>query len=210
MTEASLHALEILRNPQLFSWSVAPLFVIVFYLYLCEIEKRNWNGVIAATATWCLEFSAEILNALVLYFTDYSALWVTPGHTSFLVFAGLNIEISMMFAVAYLGFIKMLPQNKDTKILGFPNRWFFVGVASFICVTLEVLLNTWGVLVWDYTYWSRPHIWSIIIFAYIPSVAFLYWMYDLKSLKFKLLITGTLLTLDIVGVIVFVGVLKWI
>jgi len=210
MTEASRHALEFLRNPQFFSWSVVPLFVIVVYLYLCEIDKRNWNLVIAATATWCLEFSAEILNALILYFTGYSALWVTPGQTSFLIFAGLNIEISMMFAVAYLGFVKMLPKNRDTKILGFPNRWFFVGVASLICVTIEVILNVWGVLVWDYTYWSWPHVWSIMIFAYIPSVAFLYWMYDLKSTRLKLTLLGTLALLDFLGVVLFVCILKWI
>jgi len=203
MTPAAQTALANLRNPAEFNWAIVPLFAFALYFYFSEMEKKNWHMIVAALGTWLLEFFGEILNALVLHFSNYSALWLTPGKSSFIIFAGYNIEISLMFAVAYLGLIKMLPKDKS-------RRLFFTFVGSFICVVTEVTLNHWDVLVWDYHYWSWPHIWTIILFAYAPSIYFLYWLFDLESLKLKIKIAGGLLVLDILGVGIFVYWLKWI
>jgi hypothetical protein len=77
-------------------------------------------------------------------------------------------------------------------------------------VIVETLLNIHGNLIWDFKYWGWPHIWSVMLFAYMPSILFLYWLYDLKSLKMKAWITGGLLVIDIVAFVVFGCWFKWI
>ena len=50
MTEAAQQALSILRDGSQFSWYVIPLFAFVVYVYANEIERRNWNLVLAGLA----------------------------------------------------------------------------------------------------------------------------------------------------------------
>ncbi|MFC1706269.1 hypothetical protein ACFL59_05510 [Planctomycetota bacterium] len=209
-SQAAHDALSVLRDPQHFQWSTVTLFALVAYLYFNEVGKRNWDLLLAALVTWGLEFLAEIANALILHFSEFSALWVIAGPSSFLILTGLNIEISMMFCVAYLAFLKMLPADRDQKILGLPNRWFFVIVNSLVCVVIEVLLNVWGVLVWDYWFWGWPHVWSVFLFAYAPSVVFLYVVYDRTTIRQKLALGAAIYLLDLVCIIIFAVVLRWI
>ena len=203
-------AVESLRNPQYFQWGLVPVFAFVMQLYFREIGKKNWHLILACVATFALEFFAEIMNALILHFTDHAALWMIGGRSSFLIFVGLNLEIMLMFGVAYIAFLKILPKDSRAKIFGIPNRWFFVLVNSLICVAVEALLNDWGVLIWSYKYWSVPHLWSIVLFAYAPSIVFLYWLYDMKSLKFKGTLALVLIILDAIGFGMFSTVLNWI
>ena len=49
-TESSVQALSILRDGSQFQWYVIPLLVIVLYVYAVEIEKRNWNVLLAGLA----------------------------------------------------------------------------------------------------------------------------------------------------------------
>jgi hypothetical protein len=46
-----------------------------------------------------MDWFNEIWNALILYFTDYQAFWTCSGETGYLIFVGLNIEISMIIFV---------------------------------------------------------------------------------------------------------------
>ena len=153
-TAAADHALSVLRDPAHFQWSSVTLFALVAFLYYAEIGKKNWPLVLAAAGTWCLELFAEIINALILPLSGHSSLWLIGGDSSFLVLSGLNIEISMMFATAYVAFLKILPEDPSVRILGLPNRWFFVIANSLLCVVVETLLNAWGVLVWDFWWWG--------------------------------------------------------
>ncbi len=210
MTEASRAAVEALRDPAHFQWAIVPILALVAQLYWRELGKRNWHFVLACVGATGLEFLAEIINALILHFTDYAALWTIGGKSSFLVFVGLNIEIMLMFWVAYYAFLKILPQDRKIRILGIPNRWFFVVVNSLFCVVVESVLNAWGVLIWQYRFWSWPHVWSVFTFAYAPSVIFLYWLYDLPSLRAKAIIAASLWGLSIAGTFLGVGVLGWI
>jgi len=112
MTEASQAAIAILRDPSQFKWYVIPIFVIVVYIYANEIEKRNWSLVLAGLAFWGMDWFNEIWNALVFYGTGRSAVWTAPGKTAYLILIGLNIEITMMFAILGIVLIKMLPADK--------------------------------------------------------------------------------------------------
>ena len=122
MTDASLEALEILRSPENLQWHLVPLFAFVLYVYFVEVERRNWHVLLASLFYYAAEICWEMLNGLVLHFTEHSAVWTTPGDTAFLIFVGLTIEISIMFAVAGVIYLKSLPEDRGMKVLGMPNR----------------------------------------------------------------------------------------
>ncbi len=210
MTEASRAALGILRDPSHLQWYVIPLLAFVIYVYAVEIEWCNWNTVLAGLAFYGLEWLLEIGNGLVLHFSGRSAIWTTPGNTSFLLLIGLTLEISMMFAVAGVVFAKLLPRDPRTRILGMPNRWFFVVANSVLCVFVEVLLNRAGILVWEYPWWNWPNVFLIILIGYMPYMIVSFWVHDMKNVRGKIAVVSSLYAADILALAVFAGALGWI
>ena len=132
MTDSALQALSILRDGSQFKWYVIPLLAFVFYVYVIEVEKRNWNLVLAGLAFWGMDWFNEIINGVIFRVTGYAPVWGAPADTAYLIFVGLNIEIMFMFAVSGIIWTKMLLPNKEDKILGMPNRWVVaIGGAAF-------------------------------------------------------------------------------
>ncbi len=209
-TEASVQALRALRSAENFNWAIVPIFAFTVYVYFAEIEKKNWNVVLAALGAYALEWLAEIANALILHFSERSALWTTPGKSSFIILVGINVEITMMFAVAGLIFAKILPKDRDAKILGLPSRWALVVGYAFLGVSVESILNRWNALIWEYRFWNWPHVWSIALFAYGPFMWFCFWIYDLKTMRAKVTVVSSLIALNVICFVLFVGILKWI
>jgi len=209
MTEASLKALGLLRSPDHFQWYLIPLLAFVLYVYIAEVQKKNWNIVLAGLVFFAGESCWEMINALILHLTGYSALWTTPGDTAYLVLVGLTIEIWMMFAVAGVILLKSLPEDKKARILGVPNRIFIPLAWGLFCVLVEVLLNRWGTLVWEYKWYSWPRIYSVIV-VYTAPFFLITWVYDSLSLKAKKIGLLVLAAIDIAMWIVFANVLKWI
>jgi hypothetical protein len=210
MTEASQQALAILRDPSQFKWYVIPIFVMVIYIYAVEIEKRNWSLVLAGLAFWGMDWFNEIWNGLVLYGTFRSAVWTAPGKTAYLIFVGLNIEISMMFSILGIVCIKMLPKDKKAKVLGIPNRWFFAVLTSILCVGIELILHRAGALVWEYPWWNWPNIWLIILIGYLPFIVVSFWVYDMEKTASKIAAVVAIFGIDLAGILSFGVILKWI
>jgi hypothetical protein len=210
MTEASRQALEILRDTSLFQWYVVPLFALAVYVYAVEIERRNWSIVLAGLAFFGMDVFNETWNALVLHFTDRSAVWTTPGDTAYLILVGLTIEISFMFAVAGVAFVKLLPADKNMRILGIPNRWFFAVVNSVFCVFVEVLLNRADALVWEYPWWNFPNVWLIVLFGYLPFMTVAFWVYDMERIRNKITAVSAIYAVDLAAIILFGVLLGWI
>ena len=210
MTEASEQALRILRDESLFQWYLIPLFALVVYVYAVEVERRNWSVVFAGLAFYGMDLFNEIWNGLVLHFTDRSAVWTTPGDTAYLIFVGLTIEISFMFAVAGVSFVKMLPKDKSLRILGVPNRWLFAAVNAAFCVFVEVLLNRADVLVWEYPWWNFPNVGLIFLLGYLPFMAVSFWVYDMEKIRSKIAAVLAIYAVDLPAIIIFAGLLGWI
>jgi hypothetical protein len=210
MTESASQALAILRDGSLFQWYVIPLLALAFYVYNVEVEKRNWNLVLAGLAFWGMDWFNEIWNALVMHFTGYAPVWGAPGKTAYLILIGLNIEIMFMFAVAGIVWGKMLLPDKKGKILGLPNRWFVAIAGSAFCVFVEYLLNGVGALTWDYPWWNRSAPWLIFIFGYLTFFVVAFWVHDMKTLKAKLITVGTIWAVVIASLILFIPILHWI
>jgi hypothetical protein len=210
LTESAMKALEILRDPGQFKWYVIPLLAFVFYVYVNETEKKNWSLVLAGLAFWGMDWFNEIWNSLVLHFTNYAPVWGAPGDTAFLILVGLNIEIMFMFAVSGIIWTKMLPPDKNTRILGVPNRWFIAVVGSIFCVFIEYLLNGANALTWDYSWWNRSAPWLIFLFGYLTFFVVAFWVFDMKTLRSKITTVGVIWAVDIIALILFIPVLGWI
>ena len=177
MTEASLRALDHLRDFSLLKWYAIPLLAVVLFIYATELRKarlsRNWDPVIAGLTLFGMDFFNETWNGWVLAIGGRSAFWTTPGDTALRVLVGWNIEIMFMFAIAGIVFFYTCPENRDERIVGLPARWFWAIGFTVFCVLVECVLNAGGLLVWEYPFWNRSFagIWLILVFGYFEFFA---------------------------------------
>ncbi len=209
-TESAKQALELLRTGSTFQWYVIPLFALAVYVYAVEIERQNWDKVFAGLAFWGMDWFNEIWNGLVFHFTQYAPVWAAPGSTAYLILIGLNIEIGFMFAIAGVAFSKMLPPDKSLKIFGIPNRLLFALLGSAFCVFIEILLNQVNALTWDYPWWSAQAPWLIFLIGYLPFFLVSFWVHDMERTRSKIITVSAILIFDLIGLVVFAGLLKWI
>ena len=209
-TESAVKATQILRDGSLFQWYVIPLFAFVVYVYANELERKNWNLIFAGLAFWGMDWFNEIWNSLVFHFTNYAPVWGAPGETAYLILIGLNIEICFMFAIAGITFAKMLPPDKKLKIFGIPNRLAVAIFGSAFCVFVELLLNNLGALTWDYSWWDAGTPWLIFLFGYLTFFLVSFWVFDMESLKKKITVVGSIYAFNILLILLFGVMLKWI
>ncbi len=185
ITEASQEALDILRDGSTFSWTTVTLLAFVFYVYAVEIERRRWDIILAGLAFFLMDVFNELVNSAILHASDRSALWTVTGDTSYLILVGWCIEIVFLFLVTGIIFVKQLPPDPRTRILGVPNRAFLVLAFSIFCVLVEVFLESTGYFHWDYWWWNVPFVPLIVIFGYATFFAIAAYVYDLGSNRRK-------------------------
>jgi len=211
MAESAQQALALLRDGSHFQWYVIPLLLLVMYVYANEVEKKNWSLVLAGLAFWLMDWFNEIWNGLVFHFNGFAPVWGTPDNGSALVLLiGLNIEITFMFSIMGIVMCKMLPSDKNLKILGINNRLIFAVVGAILAVGIECLLNWVGALTWEYSWWSLGAPWLIWLIGYLPFFLVSYWVLDMKTIKSKLITVGIIGAVDIISIIVFMCILNWI
>jgi hypothetical protein len=209
-TLSAAQALKILRDGSQFQWYVIPLFALIVYVYAVEIERKNWSLVFAGLAYWGMDWFNEIWNGLVFHFTQYAPVWGAPGKTAYLILIGLNIEICFMFAIAGITFAKMLPADRHLRILGIPNRLLFAVTGSAFCVFVEVLLNSVGALTWDYPWWNAGAPWLIFLIGYLTFFLVSFWVFDMDSIKKKVMMVGAIFAVDVISLVLFGAILGWI
>lgn len=211
LTDATREAQEMLRDPSTFQWSTITLFLLTFYVYAVEVEARRWHVVLAGLAFWLWDWFNEISNAVILHLTDTSALWTINRQTSYLILIGLCIEIAFMFLILPVAYVKLLPKDREMKILGINNRWWYIVGCSLLAVAIEVVLNQLGALEWHYGFWNWPFIPLIVIFGYLPFFWIATVIYDLgDNRRAQKRIIGAQLAVVLPMLIVFGPVLNWI
>ncbi|NMB65688.1 MAG: hypothetical protein GYA16_12555, partial [Spirochaetes bacterium] len=82
MTQATVQALQGLRDLSMVKWYIIPLLAIVFYIYTKEIKEArktgDWDAVFAGLTIFGVDFFNETWNGWVMYLTQRSAVWTTP------------------------------------------------------------------------------------------------------------------------------------
>jgi len=150
-------ALQNLRKgKKTFQWHIVTLLACVVYVYGQIAAASNWKLLLMCIAYWAVETIAEQINALVYHFTKKAPLWCTPGHNSaYVIYIGLNIEITFMFGIAAAVCRLTLPENHADTFLYLPlNVWIPMGIGIF-CLFVETLLNKVDALTWYWPIWNR-------------------------------------------------------
>lgn len=210
ITDASREALEILRDGRTFTWSTITLLGLVLYVYSVEVERRRWDIVLAGLAFWFMDWFNELVNSAIFHISDRAPLWTVTGDTSFLILIGLNIEISMLFLIAGIVFVKQLPTDPHMRILGVPNRVFLVLVFSCISVAVEVFLEWTGYFTWEYWWWNTPFVPLIVIFGYATFFGIAAWVYDMGTdHRRQLRVVGAVAAIDVLLAVAF-GLAGWL
>ncbi|HWP22545.1 MAG TPA: hypothetical protein VN417_07335 [Candidatus Cryosericum sp.] len=212
MSDYSLSALSILRNPQLtLKWYVVPLLLVVMYIYTKEAHEKNWNVILGGIALWGMDLFNEIWNSIVFHATNFAPVWGTPmgvGETALLLLIGYNIEISFMFAMMGIMACLSLPKDPKQKILGINNRVFLAVVYTTLAVVVECFLNYSGLLTWEYPWWSIKCPYLIWLIGYLPFFTMAFVVHDMKKMKNKILALGIIFGVNIILLVVF-GFMGW-
>ena len=203
-------AQHMLRAPGLFNWSTVTLLGLTVYVYAVEAERGNWSAVLAGLAFWLMDWANEIVNALVLHFNGNAALWTVTGHTSYLILIGLTVEISLFFAINGIVFTKLLPTDRNVRILGLPNRWAISIALSLVSVGVELLLHADGVFHWYYWWWNVATFPVIVVFGYLTFYVVAFTVYDAPRRATQLKIVGGLAAGVLTAGLVFGPLLGWI
>lgn len=210
ITDAAREALEILRDGSMFEWSTVTLLGLVVYVYSVEVERRRWDIVLAGLAFWAMDWFNELVNSAVLHISDRAPLWTVTGDTSYLILIGLNIEISLLFLIAGVAFVKQLPSDPAMRILGIPNRLFLVFVFAAFCVAVELFLESTGYFTWEYWWWDSPFVPLIVVFGYMTFFGIAAWVYDMgANRRRQLQVVGGLAAIDIALAVGF-GLAGWL
>lgn len=212
MSDYSVSALEILRNPQAtMKWYIIPLFLILVYAISDQTKRKNYNVLLGAAALWGMDLFNEIWNSIVFHATGFAPVWGTPmgvGDTSLLLLIGYNIEISIMFAFMGLAACLTLPEDKKMKILGINNRVFFALLFTLLAVIVECFLNYAGILTWEYSWWSIRCPWLIYLIGYLPFFSMAYFVHDLSTRKKQIIAVSSIIGFDVLLLIIF-GSIGW-
>ena len=211
VTDAVEEARRMLRDGSDASWEIVTLLGLCLYVYAVEVERRRWDIVLAGLAFWLMDWFNELANSAILHASDRAPLWTTTGDTSYLILIGLTIEISLLFLISGVVFVKQLPADRDMKILGVPNRLFLVTAFSAFCVLVEVfLVEEAGIFHWDYWWWSTSFPFLIVILGYMTFFGIAVWVYDMgANRRRQLRVVGTLAAVDAVAAVAL-GVTGWL
>jgi hypothetical protein len=210
VTSFTREAQHLLRHPGMFDWSTVTLLALVVYVYSVEVERANWDAVLAGIAFWLMDWANEIVNALVLHFNGHAALWTVTGHTSFLILIGLTVEISLFFAINGVIFAKLLPADRKARILGLPNRWALSIGLSLVSVGVELLLHADDVFHWYYWWWNVASFPVIIVLGYLTFYVVAFWVHDMADRARQITVVASLAGLDLAAGLLFGPVLGWI
>ncbi len=215
MTEASIRALQNLRDLSTLKWYVIPLLALVFYVYAKEIKAArasgNWDAVLSGLTVFGVDFFNETANGWILHFTQRSALWTAPGETALRTMVGWNIEIMFMFLLLGIVYYHSLSASGTARIAGLPEKWAIAIGYSAFCVFIEVLLNMGGHLVWEYAFWNRSFggVWLIFLFGYFHFFCAAIFVLYLGTMRARIVALAVIYAVPVVMNVVALGILGW-
>jgi hypothetical protein len=211
LTEPTQRALEQTRNPSTLNWSIVVLIGLVSYIYTIEIQHRRWPVVFAGLGFLLMDIFNELINALVLQFTETAPIWATTGGTAYQPLVGLNVEILFTFAIAGIAFVKAIPEDPKEKILGINNRLVMVVAFSILSVAIEVVLRSGGIFHWHYWWWNWPFVPLIVVLGYMPFCGIAAWLYDMgDNRKKQFRVLGVLGGIDLAIIVIAGLILGWL
>ena len=103
------------RSTENFNWTFIFILAVVFYVYWSEIHKKNYDVIYAGLALYGVHWLYEIGNAVIGHVTGYPLWSVSNESTTFILLIGVCWELSMMFSLAGIISLKMLPEDRSAR-----------------------------------------------------------------------------------------------
>lgn len=196
----------LVRDTSNFHWTFIFCLAVVFYVYWTEAKAKNYKAIIAGFALYSVHWFYEIMNAIICAIFGYPLWTVTNASTSYVLLIGVSWELSMMFTLAGIISWKMLPEDKDRRLLGkgkfkgFTVRFLgAIGMALMFSL-VEIFLAGTPAFVWVYKWWGAI---PVFITTYIPFFLASNYVPD-ASPKFQKIFFGTLVGLNVLLLVILV------
>lgn len=210
-TREAEQALERLRDISNLQWSVLPLAAVLIYVYAREIQEKNYRTLLTCLAFAGCGLLLEMLNGLIMRWTGRTALWVASGESSYLIFVGINIEIILCFSIIWAAAARVLPEDKDMKILGIPNRALFALTFGSLSMGTEALLNRAGLLLWQWWWFKWPYaLPQILVFYTLAWYGLIRFQDSEISIAARCKAVGVIYVALTIAFVVFIWILKWV
>ena len=103
------------RSTDNFNWTFIFILAVVFYVYWTEIHDKKYDMVYAGLALYGVHWFYEIGNAIIGHVTGYPLWSVSNESTTFILLIGVCWELSMMFSLAGMISLKMLPEDRSRR-----------------------------------------------------------------------------------------------
>ncbi len=187
------------RSLENFNWTFIFILAVVFYIYWTEIKAKNWKAIIAGVSLYSVHWFYEIMNAVIGHATGYPLWAVSNESTSFVLLVGVSWELSMMFSVAGIIAFKMLPENRDKRLLargkfkGFSIKLVSALGMALLFSVIEIFLAATPAFIWVYKWWGAI---PVFITTYIPFFLASNYVPDMKP-KTQKIFLGTLISVNI-------------
>lgn len=157
----------VVRSTENFNWTFIFILAVVFYVYWSEIQKKNYEAVYAGLALYGVHWLYEICNAVIAHIFGYPLWTVSNQSTTFILLIGVCWELSMMFSLAGIISYKMLPEDKNKKILGMNCKLFGALSMALLFALFESFLagTSNHSFIWVYKWWG---VIPVFVTTYIP------------------------------------------
>ena len=161
------------RSTENFNWTFIFILAVVFYVYWSEIHKKNYDVIYAGLALYGVHWLYEIGNAVIGHVTGYPLWSVSNESTTFILLIGVCWELSMMFSLAGIISLKMLPEDRSARYFAKDGKG---GISCRLAGALSMALlfalfesflagTSNHSFIWVYKWWG---VLPVFVTTYIP------------------------------------------
>lgn len=198
------------RSTENFNWTFIFILAVVFYVYWSEMHKKNYDMVFAGLALYGVHWLYEIANAIIAHFAGYPLWAVSNESTTFILLIGVCWELSMMFSLAGIISLKMLPEDRSTRYFAKDGKKGIdcklagaISMALLFALVESFLAGTSNhSFIWVYKWWG---VLPVFITTYIPFFLAANYVPDMEPTKRKifLIVEWTLVAVLLAALIPF-------
>ncbi len=178
------------RSTENFNWTFIFILAVVFYVYWSEIHNKHYDMICAGLALYGVHWLYEIGNAVIGHVTGYPLWSVSNESTTFILLIGVCWELSMMFSLAGIISLKMLPEDRNTRYFAKDGkRGISCRLAGAISMALLFALfesflagTSNHSFIWVYKWWG---VLPVFITTYIPFFLAANYVPDMEPVKRK-------------------------
>lgn len=196
------------RSTENFNWTFIFILAVVFYIYWTEFHNKKYDMIFAGLALYGVHWLYEICNAIIAHFAGYPLWSVSNESTTFILLIGVCWELSMMFSIAGMISLKMLPEDRSTRYFAKNGKKGIdcrlagaISMALLFALVESFLAGTSNhSFIWVYKWWG---VLPVFITTYIPFFLASNYVPDMEPTKRKvfLIIVWSLVAVLLVALI---------